>query len=174
MTSVCQKLWGTSNMIDTHRTRSREHRPLCNLWKPQVHSLDWEWWQPRAAEETRWVSPGPQQNAWCWWKEEGHLLAAFLQKVWCFQTVVLEKTLESPLDSKEIKTNDQKKSTLNIYWKDCCWNSNTLATWCKQLTHWKRSWCWKRLRAGEGDDRGWDGWMASLTQWTWNWANSGR
>ena len=41
-----------------------------------------------------------------------------------------------------------------------------LATWWKELTHWKRPWCWERLKAGEGDDRGWDGWMASLTQWT--------
>ena len=42
------------------------------------------------------------------------------------------------------------------------------ATWCEELTHWKRWWCWERLRAGgEGDDRGWDGWMASLTRWTW-------
>ena len=56
----------------------------------------------------------------------------------------------------------------------CSWNSNTLATWCKELTHWKRSWCWERLRAGEGDDRGWDGWMASPTQWTWVWTNSSR
>ena len=53
-------------------------------------------------------------------------------------------------------------------------NSNTLATWCKEPTHWKKPWCWERLRVGgEGDDRGWDGWMASLTQWTWVWVNSG-
>ena len=49
------------------------------------------------------------------------------------------------------------------------------ATWCKEPTHWKRPWCWERLRAGgEGDDRGWDGWMASQTQQTWVWANSRR
>ena len=49
-----------------------------------------------------------------------------------------------------------------------------LATWCEELTHWKRPWCWERLRAGgEGDSRGWDGWMASLTQWTWVWMDSG-
>ena len=63
-----------------------------------------------------------------------------------------------------------RKSVLNIHWKDWCWswNSNTLATWCKELTHWKRPWCWERLKAGgEWDNRGWDGWMASLTQWTW-------
>ena len=54
------------------------------------------------------------------------------------------------------------------------WSSSTLATWCKELTHWKRPWCWERLKAGgEGDDRGWDGWMASLTPWTWVWIGSG-
>ena len=42
------------------------------------------------------------------------------------------------------------------------------------ITHWKRSWCWERLKAGgEGDDRGWDGWMASLTRWAWVWVTSG-
>ena len=52
------------------------------------------------------------------------------------------------------------------------WSSNSLATWCEELTHWKRPWCWERLKAeGEGDDRGWD-WMASLTQWIWVWAGS--
>jgi len=45
---------------------------------------------------------------------------------------------------------------------------------CEELTHWKRLWCWEGLGAGgEGDDRGWDGWMASLTRWTWVWVNSG-
>ena len=53
------------------------------------------------------------------------------------------------------------------------WNSNLLATWCKALTHWKRPWFWERLKAGEGDDRGWDGCMASLTRWTWVWADCG-
>ena len=47
------------------------------------------------------------------------------------------------------------------------------ATWCLELTHLKRPWCWERLKAGEGDDRGWDGWMASLSQWTWVWVDSG-
>ena len=67
------------------------------------------------------------------------------------------------------------KSVLNIHWKDWCWSlsSSTLATWCELLTHLKRPWCWERLKAGEEDKRGWDGWMASLTLWTWVWANSG-
>ena len=52
------------------------------------------------------------------------------------------------------------------------WNSNTLDTSCKKLSHWKRPWCSERLRArGAGDDRGWDGWMASPTR-TWAWVNS--
>ena len=47
-------------------------------------------------------------------------------------------------------------------------------TWCEGLSHWKRPWCWEGLKAkGEGDDRGWDGWMASLTLWTWVWGKSG-
>ena len=61
-------------------------------------------------------------------------------------------------------SKSERKSILNIHWKDWCWSwsSNTLATWCKELAHWKRPWCWERLKAGgEGDDREGDGWMAS-------------
>ena len=68
-----------------------------------------------------------------------------------------------------------RRSVLNIHWKDWCWswNSNTLATWWKELTHLKRPWCWERWKAGgEGDDRGWDDWMTSPTQWAWVWINS--
>ena len=98
-------------------------------------------------------------------------------KNWCFWTVVLEKNLESPLDCKEIQPVQPKGNQSWIFigrtdgWS---WNSNTLATWCEELTHWKRLWCWGRLKVGgEGDDRGWDGWMASLTLWTWVWVSSG-
>ena len=97
-------------------------------------------------------------------------------KNWCFWTVVLEKTLESPLDYKESKPVSPKGNVPNIHWKDWCWswNSNTFTTWCEEPTHLKRPWCWERLKAGgEGDNRGWDSWMASLTQWTWVWVNSG-
>ena len=69
-----------------------------------------------------------------------------------------------------------KEVSPGCYWKDWCWswNSNTLATWWDELTHLKRPWCWERLRAGgEGDNRGWDVWMASLTQWTGVWVDSG-
>ena len=70
-----------------------------------------------------------------------------------------------------------RKLILNIHWRDWYWgwSSNTLATWCEESTHWKNPWCWERLKAGgEGDDRGWNGWIASSTQWTWVWASSGR
>ena len=96
-------------------------------------------------------------------------------KTWCFWSVVLKKTLESPLDCKEIQPV-HPKGDLGIHWKDWCWswNPNTLATWCKELTRLKRPWCWERLRVGgEGDDGGWDGWMGSSTQWTWVWVDSG-
>ena len=69
-----------------------------------------------------------------------------------------------------------RRSALGFLWKDWCWcwNSSTLATWCEELTHLKRPWGWERLRAGgKGDDRGWDGWMASRTWWTWVWVNCG-
>ena len=68
-----------------------------------------------------------------------------------------------------------RRSVLNIQWKDWCWswNSSTLAFWCEELTHWKRLWLWEKLKAGgEGDERGWYGCMASLTQGTWVWASS--
>ena len=74
-----------------------------------------------------------------------------------------------------IKERNDVDSILNIHWKDWywSWNSNTLATWCEEPARWKRPWCWERLKVGgQGDDRGWDGWMASLTQWTWVWVNS--
>ena len=89
-------------------------------------------------------------------------------ELWCWRRLLrVPWTATSP---------SWRKSVLNIHWKDWCWswNSNTLATSCDELTHWKRPWCWERLKAGgEGDNKGWDGWMASPTQWSWVWVNSG-
>ena len=160
------------------------------------------------------------------------LRAYWALKNWYFKTTVLEKTFESPLDCKEIKSVNPKGKwkSLSCVWlfatsctiqpmefprPEYCsilftpfsrgssqpmdwtrsptlqadsfiswattgscwcwsWSSKTLATWCEELTHWRRPWCWEILTAGEGEDRGWDGWMAPLTQWTWVWANSGR
>ena len=88
----------------------------------------------------------------------------------------LEKPFESPLDCTEIQPVNPKgnQSWIFIERTDAeAETPNTLATWW-ELTHWKRPWCWARLKAGEeGYDWGWDGWMASLTRWTWVWASSG-
>ena len=111
-------------------------------------------------------------HVWMW---ELDCEESWALKNWFFGTVVLEKSLESPLDCKEIQPVHPKgdQSRVFIGGTDVEAETNTLATWCRELIHLKRPWCWERLRAGEGDDRGWDGWMASLTQWTWVWVDSG-
>ena len=97
-------------------------------------------------------------------------------RIRCFWTAMLEKTLESPSDCMEIKLVHPKG---NQSWvengRNWCsnWNSSNLATWCNELTHWKRPWCWEILKAGEEGDRRWDDWMASPIQWAWVWASSG-
>ena len=112
-------------------------------------------------------------HVWMWelvYKE------SWVLKNWCFWTVVLEKTLESPLDCKEIRPVHPGRSVLGVYWKDWywSWNSNTLTTWCEEPTHLKRPWCWERLKAGgKGDDWGRGDWMASSTRWIWVWVSSG-
>ena len=97
-------------------------------------------------------------------------------KNWCFWTVVLEKTLESPLDSKEIQPVHPKgnQSWIFIGRTDGEAELQYFGYLMRRTDSKKRPWCWERLRAGgEGDDRGWDGWMASLTQWIWVWVDSG-
>ena len=77
-----------------------------------------------------------------------------------FELWFWRRLLRVPWTAKRSINQFQRKLVLNIHWKAWCrsWSSSTLATWCKELTHLKRPWCWERLRAGgEGDDRGWDG-----------------
>ena len=91
-----------------------------------------------------------------------------------FWTVVLQKTFESPLDCKEIRPVHPKGNQSWIFIERTDGEAETpvtLATWCEELTHLKRPWCWERLKV-EGDNRRWDGWMASPTQWTWVWVSS--
>ena len=97
-------------------------------------------------------------------------------KNWCFWTVVLEKTLESPLDCKEIQPVHPKgdQSWVLIGRTDA--DAETPVLWPPDAKSWLigKDWRWEGLGAGgEGDDRGWDGWMASPTRWTWVWVNSG-
>ena len=96
-------------------------------------------------------------------------------KNWCLNCGVREDSWV-PWTARRSKQSILKEISPGVHWKDWCWswNCNTLATWCEELTHWRRPWCWEKLRAGrEGDDRGWDSWMASPTQWTWVWVSSG-
>ena len=99
-------------------------------------------------------------------KAEHWRICAF--ELWCWRTF-----LRVPWTASKSNQSILKEITLNIHWKNWCWSwsSNTLATWCDEPTHLKRPWSWERLKAGgKGDDRGRDGWMASLTQWMWVWA----
>ena len=84
-------------------------------------------------------------------------------------------TLESPLDCKEIQPVHPKGDQSWVFIGRTDGEAETPIFWPpEELTHLKRPWCWEGLGAGgEGDDRGWDGWLASLTPWTWVWANSG-
>ena len=118
------------------------------------------------------VNKGPSSQGYVFfsshvWMWELDYKQSWALENWCFWTVVLEKTLKSTLDSKEIQPAHPKGIDPEYSLQDWCWNwhSNTLATWCEELTYLKRPWCWERLKVGgEGDDRGWDGRMVSLTQ----------
>ena len=121
-------------------------------------SLRKAYFQGLCREHTRWIVPGKTSSFWflvCFfglegWKHQRRYGTAFSYCSWGSQG----------------KNTDMVCHSL-LQWTD------TLATWYKELTHWKRPWHWERLRAGgEGDNRRWDGWMASLTQWTWVWASS--
>ena len=93
----------------------------------------------------------------------------------CFLTGCWRRLLRVPWIARS--NQSILKEISPIHWKDWCWNwsSNTLTTWCKELTQWKRPWCWEKIDSGRrrGRQLGWDGWVASLTQCTWVWVSSG-
>ena len=103
-------------------------------------------------------------HVWMWvvdYKE------SWAPKNWCFELWCWSRLLRVPWTAKRSNQSILKRSVLIVHWKDWCWswNSNMLATWCEEMTHLKRPWCWKRLKVGgKGDDRGWDAWMASLAR----------
>ena len=105
-------------------------------------------------------------ESWSIKKSEHRRIDAF--KLWCCRWL-----LRVPWTARTSNQSILKEISPG-YSLERSWNSNTLATWCEELTYLKRPWCWERLKAGrEGDDRGWDGWIASLTRWTWVWVSSG-
>ena len=108
-------------------------------------------------------------ESWTVKKAERRRIDAF--KLWCWR-----RLLRVPWTARRSNQSILKEIRTGVHWKNWCWswNPNTLATWYKELTHCKRAWCWEGFRAGgEGDDRGWDGWMASPTRRMWVWMNSG-
>ena len=108
-------------------------------------------------------------HVWMW---ELDYKESWAPKNWCFWTVVLEKTLESPMDCKEIKPVNPKGNKSWIIIGRTGAEVETPVLW-EEPPHCKRAWCWERLKAeGEGDNREWDSWMTSLTLWIWVWANS--
>ena len=110
-------------------------------------------------------------HVWMW---ELDYKESWASKNWCFWTVVWRRLLRVPWTARRSNQFILKKISPEYSLEELMLKLiNTLATWCEELTHWKRPWCWERLKAGEGDDRGWDGWMASPTKWTWVWVNSG-
>ena len=113
-------------------------------------------------------------HVWMWeldYKEDWAL------KNWWFWTMMVEKTLESPLDSRENKPVNPKGNQTWILIGRTDAEAEAPILWprdAKSPLIGERPWCWERLRTGrEGDDRRWDGWMASPTRWTWVWVNSG-
>ena len=113
----------------------------------------------------------PSGHVWMW---ELDCEESWALKKWCFWTVVLEKTLWSPLDWKEIHPVHLKEISLGVHWRtDAKAETPIPGHFMRRVDSLEKPWCWERLGAGgEGDDRGWDDWMASLTQWTWVWVNS--
>ena len=109
-------------------------------------------------------------DSWTIKKAERQRIDAF--KLWCWR-----RLLRDPWTARRSNQSILKKIKPEYLLEDWCgsWRSSTLVTWCKELTLWKRPWCWERLKAWrEGGNRGWAGWMTSSTQWTWVWANSWR
>ena len=92
-------------------------------------------------------------------------------ELWCWRRLLRVPWTARRSNQSILKEISPEYSLKGLMLKD--WNCDILATWCEELTDCKRPWCWERLKAGgEGDDRGWDGWMVSPILWTWVWASS--
>ena len=109
-----------------------------------------------------------EHESWTIKKAECRRFDAF--ELWCWRRLLRVYWTTRRSNQSMLKEISPEYS-LYWWWN---WNSNTLAIWCEELTQWKRPWFWERLKVGEGDNRGWDGWMSSPTCWTWVWASSGR
>ena len=155
-------------------------RPHCPSPTPRIYPNSWplSWWcYPTISSSVipicsclqSFPASGSFHEHWTINKAEHWRIDVF--ELWCWR-----RLLRVPWTAKRSIQITLKEISpeYSLDGLDCIWNSSTLATWWEELTHWKRPWCWEGMRAGgEGDDRGWDGWMASPTQWPWVWVNSG-
>ena len=112
-------------------------------------------------------------ESWTIKKAECWRIDAF--ELWCWRRLLRVPWTERRANQSILKEISPECSLKGLMRK---LKMQYFATWCKELTHWKKSWCWERLKTGrKGDSRGWDGWMTSLlvhlTWWTWVWASSG-
>ena len=108
----------------------------------------------------------------CWTTKKAQCWRTDVFKLWCWR-----RLLRLPWTARRSNQSILKDINPEYSFKGLMLRLkfHTLATWWEELTRWKRPWCWERLKiGGEGDNRGWDGWMTSLIQWTWVWSNSGR
>ena len=111
-------------------------------------------------------------HVWIW---ELDYKESWVPKNWCFELWCWRRLWRVPLTARRSSQSILKEVSLEYSLEGMMLKLKlrTLATWYKELTHWKRPWCWEILRAGgAGGDRGWDGWMASLTWWAWVWVGS--
>ena len=117
------------------------------------------------------VFPGVMYGCESWTKKKAEHWRADASELWCWRRLWRVPWTARRSNQSILKEINPEYSLEGLILK---LKLQYLAIGCKELTHWKRPWYWERLKAGgEGDDRGWAGGMASLTQWTWVWANSG-
>ena len=143
--SLEEKLWPTYSILKSRDITLPTKVPLVKSMFFLVVMYGCESWTIKKAEHQR----NDAFDLWCW-----------------------RRLLRVPWTARRFRPSILKEISQNVHWKDCCWrwNSSTLATWCKALTHWKRPWCCERWKAEEKvDDRGWDCQIASPTQWRWVW-----
>ena len=165
-----RRLDGITNSMDMSLSKFQELMIYREAWPAAVHRVTRsQTWLKQLSSSMVFPVVMFGFESWTIKKAEHWRIYAF--KLWCWK-----RLLWVPWTMRRSNKSILKEINPECPLKDWCWSwsSNTLATWCKELTHGKKPCCWERLNTGgEGDDRGCNGWMASPTQWTWIWANSG-
>ena len=144
-----EKLWQTRQCIKKRRHYFADKGPSSQSYGFSSSQV-WMW---ELDHKEGWVPKNDAFELWCW-----------------------RRLLRVPWATRRSNQSILFRISLNIHCKDWCWSwrSCPLATWYKEPSHWKRPWCWERLKAGEAGNGGLDGWMTSPTQWTKVWASSGK